>query len=86
MIRTVTCPICGTQFETNRPNKKYCSPTCKEEGRQQQLMKWAEEHPRYSTNYMRKYREKIKEKTKPKIGAYENKNMSALHRTGLHHR
>ena len=73
-MKIIICPICGTQFETNRPNKKYCSFSCKEAGRQLRYMKWTEEHPHYSTEYMRKYREKIREKNKPKIGACENKN------------
>jgi endogenous inhibitor of DNA gyrase (YacG/DUF329 family) len=60
MAKTVTCPICGKQFETNRPNKKYCSFTCKEAGRQLRRMKWAADNPNYSAEYMRKYRKGVK--------------------------
>ena len=56
MAKVVTCPICGAEFETNRPNKKYCSFTCKEAGRQLWRMKWEAENPHYNTEYMKKYR------------------------------
>lgn len=61
MAKTVTCPICGAEFETNRPNKKYCSFTCKEAGRQLRRMKWEAKNPHYSTEYMKKYRTAQKE-------------------------
>ena len=56
MAKVVTCPICGAQFETSRPNKKYCSFSCREAGRKLQRMKWDEANPHYSTDYMKKYR------------------------------
>ena len=31
-MRTVTCPICGTQFDTAAHNKKYCSARCAKKG------------------------------------------------------
>ena len=77
-MKIIICPICGTQFETNRPNKKYCSFSCKEAGRQLRYMKWTEDHPHYSTEYMRKYREKqrrlkrMRERLRS-VGATENK-------------
>lgn len=52
------CIICGRNFETNKPNKKYCSFTCKEAGRLLQRMKWEDANPQYNTEYMRKYRER----------------------------
>ena len=61
MVKTVICPICGAQFQTARPNKKYCSFTCKEAGRKLQRMKWETENPDYSRNYMRAYRTAQKE-------------------------
>lgn len=62
MAKIVRCLICGTQFETSKPNKKYCSFSCKEAGRQLQRMKWKEENPHYNTEYMKKYRETQKTK------------------------
>lgn len=62
MAKIVRCQICGKIFETSRPNKKYCSFSCKEAGRKLQRMKWAEENPHYNAEYMKKYRaaQKIK--------------------------
>ena len=56
MAKLVKCPICGAEFETSRPNKKYCSFTCREAGRKLQRMKWDGENPHYSTEYMKGYR------------------------------
>lgn len=56
MAQIITCPICGAEFETNRPHKKYCSFTCKEAGRQLQRMKWEAANPGYNRDYMQKYR------------------------------
>lgn len=56
MAKIVTCAICGAKFETSRPNKKYCSFSCREAGRQLQRMKWAAKNPDYNTEYMRQYR------------------------------
>lgn len=58
MHKTKNCPICGRDFETNRPNKRYCCYSCKEAGRILQRMKWQENNPDYSKNYMQKYRQK----------------------------
>ena len=57
MAKKTTCLICGTEFETNRPNKKYCSFSCREAGRILRRMNWEAENPGYSKNYMKKYRE-----------------------------
>jgi len=61
MAKVVTCPICGNTFETGRPNKKYCSFTCKEAGRQLRRMKWEAANPHYNAEYMKKYRTAQKE-------------------------
>ena len=58
MVKVVTCPICGRQFETNRPNKKFCSFTCREAGEKLWRMKWEEKNPGYNRNYQREYRER----------------------------
>lgn len=58
MARQKKCEICGAEFETSRPNKKYCSFTCKEAGQQIRRMKWKAKNIGYSTEYMRKYRER----------------------------
>ena len=56
MAKVVTCPICGAEFETSRPNKKYCSFTCKEAGAKLRRMKWEDKNPHYNTTYMQQYR------------------------------
>ena len=56
------CIICGRNFETDRPHKKYCSFTCKEAGRLLQRMKWEDANPHYNAEYMREYRAAKKEK------------------------
>lgn len=56
MAKIVKCAICGREFETARPNKKYCSFNCKEAGAKVRRMKWEDQNPRYSMEYMKKYR------------------------------
>ena len=56
MPKTRICPICGAEFQTTRPNKRYCSFICKEAARQLQRMTWNAAHPGYHTEYMRRYR------------------------------
>lgn len=55
-MKKVVCPICGAEFETARPNKKYCSFSCKEAGRQLRRMMWGAANPDYSKAYMQQYR------------------------------
>lgn len=57
-MKTIKCAICGRQFETNRPNKKFCSFTCREAGEKLWRMQWEEKNPDYNKNYQRKYRER----------------------------
>ena len=52
------CEICGKVFTTARPNKKYCSFSCKEAGSKLKRMKWKEANPHYSAEYMKEYRKK----------------------------
>lgn len=59
-MKVVTCRICGKAFETSRPNKKYCSFSCKEAGTRLRRMKWKDNNPGYETAYMREYRAKEK--------------------------
>lgn len=58
MAKIVTCPICGLKFETNKPNKKYCSFTCKEASAKVRRMKWEDQNPNYNAEYMKQYRKK----------------------------
>ena len=60
MAKIVTCPICGKEFETDRPHKKYCSFVCREAGRQVRRMEWMSKNPDYNKLYMRKYKAKKK--------------------------
>ena len=55
-MRTVKCPICGKDFQTARPNKKYCSFACKEAALLLRRVKWKQTHPDYNKEYMRQYR------------------------------
>lgn len=61
MSKKIVCLICGREFETKRPNKKYCSFTCKEAGRKIRRMEWENQNPHYNTEYMKKYRMAKKE-------------------------
>lgn len=58
MAKQVICLVCGRQFETTRPNKKYCSFTCKEAGAKLRRMKWEDRNPDYNRRYMQQYRQK----------------------------
>ena len=60
MAKTIKCPICGLEFTTSRPNKKYCSFTCKEAGHKLQRLKWEDKNPGYNRSYMQAYRKKDK--------------------------
>lgn len=55
-MKVVKCAICGKVFQTARPNKKYCSFTCREAGRSVNRMKWNEANKGYITEYMRERR------------------------------
>ena len=48
MPKLIKCPICGREFETNRPNKKYCCFSCKEAGRRLKRLQWEDKNPGYS--------------------------------------
>ncbi len=49
------CEICGKEFTAKAGNVKYCSPECKEEGKQQRRKKWEER-----TDYKEKQRQIMK--------------------------
>ena len=59
-MKTVICPICGTEYQTNKPNKKYCSFACKEAGERLQRTKWEARNAGYMAEYMKAYRRKEK--------------------------
>lgn len=58
MRKKVVCPICGTEFMTDRPNRKYCSLNCKEASIKLKQMRFLEENPTYFRDYMRERRRK----------------------------
>lgn len=58
MEKIIKCAICGTEFKTEKPRKKYCSLSCREAGAELRRMKWEEKNPHYVKEYMRKYRKK----------------------------
>ena len=61
-MKTVKCIICGKVFMTERPNKKYCSFSCKEAGRMVKRKAWEEENPTYNAAYQQHLRDKAKER------------------------
>lgn len=60
-MKTVTCPICGKSFSTNRPNKKFCSFGCREAGKKLWQLEWEAKHRDYRAKYMKEYRAQKKE-------------------------
>lgn len=56
MPKQVSCPICGTTFETSRPNKKYCSYACRITGEKVRRMEWNENNRDYMAKYMKSYK------------------------------
>lgn len=63
MRKTIKCGICGREFTTTRPNKKYCCYACRVKGIQQNRKEWNERNSDYMQRYMKDYRKKKKEKT-----------------------
>ena len=61
MKRKVKCAICGVEFETQKPNIKYCSFTCKDAGRRLKRAKWEDAHAGYNAEYARNKRRADKE-------------------------
>lgn len=61
-----TCEICGKEFETVKPNAKFCSPKCQKAGRKVYRLKWQQEN-----NYNAKEREK-RAKSREKTRKEEN--------------
>ncbi len=58
MAKVVKCAICGTEFTTSKPNKRYCSFSCKEAAARLRRMKWEDNNPAYNREYMKQYRKK----------------------------
>lgn len=58
MEKIIKCPICGIEFKTEKPRRKYCSFSCKEAGAKLQRMKWEDKNPDYVRKYMQEYRRK----------------------------
>ena len=57
-MRQLICRICGSGFETDKPNQKYCSFVCKEAGRRIRHKDWKASNPGYNTEYAREYRKR----------------------------
>lgn len=60
MSKIVTCGICGRSFETNKPNKKYCSLSCREAAAKVRRLEWEDRNPGYNMKYQREYRQRNK--------------------------
>ena len=59
-MRIVKCLICGKEFETARPNKKYCSLICREAGKQLKRIYWENENPNYNADYYQEHKQRDK--------------------------
>ena len=57
-MKQIKCEMCGKIFLTAKPNKKYCSFSCKEAGNKLKRIKWKEKNPHYNADYMKEYRKK----------------------------
>lgn len=53
MERIIKCRICGKEFTTRWPNRKYCSLSCRDAGERLRRMKWTAANPDYYTTYRR---------------------------------
>lgn len=53
-LRRTVCPICGKEFEKQKPNAKYCSDPCRQKGRYEHRKAWEER-----TGYKEKQRVKM---------------------------
>ena len=56
MERLIKCVICGTEFKSSRPRRKYCSFSCKEAGAIIRRKVWENNNPDYIRKYMQEYR------------------------------
>lgn len=65
-VRKKACPVCGAEFETAKPNKKYCSISCREAGTMARRLQWETENKSYQADYMRKYRAEQNQKKETK--------------------
>ena len=54
--KEVKCKICGKVFETEKPNKRYCSFVCKEAAITKKRIEWKVANPHYYRDYSRKRR------------------------------
>jgi hypothetical protein len=60
-MKNKKCLICGKEFATSRPNKKYCCLICKEAAKKFKRLQWEEGKSDYMRQYMRQYRAKQKQ-------------------------
>lgn len=60
--KKLICPICGTEFESTVPNRKYCSKDCAKTAQSIRQKRWIkdnyEHHKSHQREYQRRYREK----------------------------
>ena len=79
-MRELTCSICGKEFATQAGNVKYCSPECKEEGKQQRRKEWEErtDYKEKQRQIMKAYRGKVAEEERQ--AAIKIKEQQAIER------
>lgn len=72
MLREKKCIICGKNFETEYPNKRYCSLVCKDAASRMREMKFKAENPDYYKEYMKNYYDEHKDYFKDYFKEYYN--------------
>ena len=79
-MRKLTCSICGKEFTTQAGNVKYCSPECREEGKQQRRKEWEDktDYKEKQRQAMQIYRGKITEEERQ--AAIKIKEQQAIER------
>ena len=60
MKKGIICSICGTIFDSENNNAKYCSDSCRKEGNKLKHDEWKKRNPDYYINAAKEHRQKQK--------------------------
>lgn len=52
--RKLICKMCGNEFVSDAPNRKYCCALCMYAAKKYNRMKFLKKHPHYNRDYKRK--------------------------------
>ena len=58
--RKLVCPICGREFETNAPNRKYCGTDCAKIAQARRKKHWLDNNYEYNKMRQREYQRKYR--------------------------